>query len=105
MRLIQVGLILLSLLLTACVYHPPIEQGNLLTPQKTEQVKRGMSMAQVINIMGSPVIKDLYHDGKVAYIYTYTQKDEIVARNRFIVIFSRGKVVQTKTDMPTLPKV
>lgn len=105
MRILQAGLILLTLLVTACVYHPPIEQGNLLTPQKTQQIKRGMTMQQVVSIMGSPVMKDLYHDGKIAYIYTSTAKDELVARNRFIVVFSRGRVIKTKTDMPTLPKM
>lgn len=97
--------IMLYVLLAGCVYHERIEQGNVLTPQKTQQIKRGMPESQVIAILGTPVLKKMYRDNQLVYVYTDQPKRSHFIRDRFIVILSNGRVVDIQTDEPKIPSL
>jgi outer membrane protein assembly factor BamE len=65
-------LLLAAVLLSGCnfVYRQPVFQGNLLDKQNVEQLKPGMTKAQVIGLIGDPVIADPFHHERWDYAAT-----------------------------------
>jgi outer membrane protein assembly factor BamE len=62
--------LLAAVLLSGCnfTYRQPIFQGNLLDKQNVEQLKPGMSKAQVIALVGDPVVADPFHHERWDYM-------------------------------------
>lgn len=85
-------------LLTGCVYHPPFEQGNILTPAKMNAIHNGMTSAEVTATLGSPVLKNAYHDNRMSYVYTNQPSRSRIAITRFIVDFQNDHVVDIKRN-------
>ena len=56
-------LFLAALLVSGCsfIYRQPVFQGNLLEKNNVEQLKPGMTQAQVVALIGSPTIADPFH--------------------------------------------
>ncbi|HKV96995.1 MAG TPA: outer membrane protein assembly factor BamE [Gammaproteobacteria bacterium] len=97
MRLIVPALLLAALALSACVYRPDIKQGNFLKPEMIEQVKPGMTEAQVRFVLGPPMIRDPFHTDRWDYVY-YNLPSSLapkqgVSREHVVVYFKDGKVV------------
>ena len=63
-------LLLAAVLLSGCnfVYRQPIFQGNLLDKANVDQLKPGMSKAQVISLVGDPVVADPFHHERWDYV-------------------------------------
>jgi len=68
-------ILLCALSITSCsrlpVYRPPIQQGNVITQDTLSKVHLGMNRAQVENIMGTPVLRNLFEHDRMVYIYTF----------------------------------
>ena len=70
MRKVLVTL-LVALLASGCViYRQPVFQGNLLEKNNVEQLKPGMTQAQVVALMGTPSIADPFHQERWDYAAT-----------------------------------
>ena len=56
-------LILAAVLVSGCnfIYRQPVFQGNLLEKNNVEQLKPGMTQAQVVALLGSPPLADPFH--------------------------------------------
>ncbi|MGA9851656.1 MAG: outer membrane protein assembly factor BamE [Gammaproteobacteria bacterium] len=97
MRLLHYVVILLMLALSACVYRLDIKQGNFLKPSMVEQVKPGMTEAQVRFVLGPPMIQDPFHPDRWDYVYynvpSSLSHDSTVAKQHLTVLFKDGKVV------------
>ncbi len=65
-------IIYLTLLLSACAYKPDIQQGNMVTLDKLQQLKIGMDKRQVRFIMGTPMLMDPFHNERWDYYYSMT---------------------------------
>ena len=61
--------LLAALLLSGCgfIYRQPVFQGNLLDKQNVDQLKPGMSKAQVVALIGDPVVADPFHHERWDY--------------------------------------
>ncbi|MGH8281021.1 MAG: outer membrane protein assembly factor BamE [Gammaproteobacteria bacterium] len=107
MRFISYTIILSMLALSACVYRPDIKQGNFLKPRMIEQVKPGMTEAQVRFVMGPPMIRDPFHPDRWDYVYyndpSSLSSNHAVSREHVVVIFKDGKVVSVE-QKPTQPR-
>ncbi len=59
-------------LLASCgvVYHVPVYQGNLLETKSVEQLQKGMSKAQVLQLLGTPSVADPFHTSRWDYVAT-----------------------------------
>jgi outer membrane protein assembly factor BamE len=79
--------LLVAALIASCgiVYHVPVYQGNLLEKKNVEQLQKGMTKGQVLQLLGTPSIADPFH----------TQRWDYVATERY----SR---MSTKTEIKTL---
>jgi outer membrane protein assembly factor BamE len=64
--------LLAAVLLSGCnfIYRQPVFQGNLLDKANVEQLKPGMTKAQVIGLIGDPVIADPFHHERWDYAAT-----------------------------------
>jgi len=94
------ALILLTCLLglSACIYRPAVQQGNVLNETDLHAVRRGMSLHGVVQTLGNPVLDNVYPDGRVVYIYTLQPNYEKMKKRQLIVTFRSGRVVSYTTQ-------
>lgn len=85
----------LTLSAGGCVYRVPIQQGNLLETKDIEQVKVGMTQAQVRYVLGTPMVIDEFSKDRWDYIY-YLKKGRMRTpeQRHFIVYFDNGAVAR-----------
>lgn len=64
--------LLVAALIASCgiVYHVPVYQGNLLESKNVEQLQKGMSKGQVLQLLGTPSIADPFHTQRWDYAAT-----------------------------------
>lgn len=89
--------------LTACSYfpyQPQITQGNLLTQEKIDALKVGMSQDQVRLILGSPVLTDTFDQSTWNYVYTVQKVSHFKKYRRVIIHFKNGRVYRIDADLP-----
>ena len=69
-KFIKIIFIFTTITLASCVqiYKKNIPQGNVLTYEQIEKLKLGLTKNQVINILGSPAILDVFHNNQFDYI-------------------------------------
>ncbi len=68
--------------LSACSLFPPpykipVAQGNIISKDQLSQVKVGMTQSQVIYLLGTPMVRDIFKPDIWHYLYTikYTNTD------------------------------
>ncbi|MGA9855878.1 MAG: outer membrane protein assembly factor BamE [Gammaproteobacteria bacterium] len=108
MRSFSYVIILATLTLSACVYRPDIKQGNFLRPDMIEQVKPGMTEAQVRFVLGPPMVKDPFHPDRWDYVYyndpSTLSSDRAVQKQHVVVQFKDGKVISVDQIPPAQKK-
>ncbi len=62
--------VLLTLSLSACVYRPTIQQGNIIPNAALKQLRPGLSKQTVEDILGSPVLVNTFSNSTLVYVYT-----------------------------------
>jgi outer membrane protein assembly factor BamE len=93
------SLLLLTLLLSACVYQPPLSQGNLLDDDDIEQIETGMTRGQVRFLLGTPMVSDPFHDERWDYVYYLRVGREKATFKRWVsVYFEEDKVLRVVKD-------
>ncbi len=80
------------------LYKNDIHQGSILERFKVNQLKLGMSKAQVQNLIGSPSIIDTFHNNQWDYINhsTLHKKDDI--HYRLILKFNNNNLIHINTS-------
>lgn len=107
------ALLLLSLL-TACsgigsmdfpgVYKISIPQGNIITQEMVDQLRPGMTKRQVIFVMGTPLVRDPYHQNRWDYIYSFQPGGGIRGQERITVHFVDDLLVNFTGDFVPTPE-
>ena len=72
-------------------YHIPIQQGNVVTQSMLDQLKPGMTEAQVRFVLGTPLIVDPFHKDRWDYPYMLNKNGRLVAKRHITVFFENGK--------------
>jgi outer membrane protein assembly factor BamE len=82
------------LTLSSCSYlqihRMEIEQGNIITPEALSKVHTGMSEAEVKNIMGEPVLANVFDANRLTYVYTYKPGYGKTTEKSVTFIFKNG---------------
>lgn len=99
----KLTIIALSLLLTACLYRPNVQQGNVVTPDMLAQVKVGMTQDQVRYILGSPLLVNTFDPNRWDYVYTFRHGSDPMLKQNVELIFSNG--ILKKIDSTPLVKM
>jgi outer membrane protein assembly factor BamE len=78
------------LLLSACsVYRIDIRQGNHVTQEMLEQLELNMPAKKVHFIMGTPLIKDVFHQQRWDYLYSMQTSGGDRKQRRITLFFDK----------------
>ncbi|NQZ33465.1 MAG: outer membrane protein assembly factor BamE [Oceanospirillaceae bacterium] len=93
-----------AILLSGCtqfpgVYKLDIPQGNIITQEKVNQLRPGMTPRQVQYIMGTPIIADTFNADRWDYIYTMKKPNQTPTNTKVTVFFSNGVLANIKGDL------
>ena len=83
------------------IYQSEVVQGNVITREQAERIKPGMSRDQVQDILGSPMIADIFHADRWDYMFTI-RRPGAAAQRRHVVVFFQADYLK-KIDAPDLP--
>ena len=89
--------------LSACVnipYRAPIQQGNVIEEGRAKAIQQGMSKTEVANILGTPMLEDLFHKDRWDYIYRLDKNYQAVQQERVTIWFSNN--IATKVEHSTV---
>ena len=56
------------------IYKQNVQQGNAIEQEKLDQLKLGMTMNQVAFLLGTPAIRDPFHQSRWDYVYSYARR-------------------------------
>ncbi|MHB1678013.1 MAG: outer membrane protein assembly factor BamE [Sulfuriferula sp.] len=73
-------------------YKIDIQQGNDVTESKIDKLQIGMTRAQVQFIMGTTVLRDIFHANRWDYIYTMRHDGQLIANRRVTLFFVDDKL-------------
>lgn len=79
------------------VHKMDVVQGNIFTPEQVSQLHPGMSEMEVKDIMGMPVIMNIFTPGRMDYVYTYQPGYGDKIEKRVICIFYNGQLKEVVT--------
>jgi outer membrane protein assembly factor BamE len=82
-------------------YRMDIVQGNVVTQEQVALAKPGMSRAQVRDVLGSPMLTDMFHVDRWDYIFTIRRQGTPPQRRDVVVYFKDDKL--DRIEAPELP--
>jgi len=77
--------------LTGCypfLYHPPLQQGNVINTNAVNQLKIGMTKDQVTTLMGTPMLNTPETPNECHYVYTKRLKGKLVEQKHLTLRFA-----------------
>jgi outer membrane protein assembly factor BamE len=75
-----------------------VQQGNALSNEAVSQLKQGMSKAEVISLIGTPLLQDNFRSNRWDYIY-YSQVGSgngAVKKQGITLLFQNEQLVKVK---------
>lgn len=99
--------VMMSLMPVACttvmnnlpgVYTLEIQQGNIVNQDMVDQLRPNMSKRQVLYIMGSPMLVDVFHQTRWDYIYSDQPSGEDRVQKRISLYFENDQIVGIHGD-------
>ena len=87
------------------IYRPLIQQGNIVRQEKLNKIRPGMSKRQVQFILGSPMLKDMFHENRWDYAFTLTRGSKRLEEQHIILIFEDDQLVSVSGDKKPGDKV
>ena len=83
-------------------YRPDIVQGNFVSKEQLDSIRPGMTKDQIRQIVGSPLIVDMFHPNRWDYIFSYRVGDTQQVEIRKVTLTFNG-VQLTKIDAEEVP--
>lgn len=83
-------------------YRPDMQQGNFVSKEMAEQVKPGMSRAQVQFALGTPLLADIFHADRWDYDFRLVRGNGEVLTSRVTAYFN-GDVLDRLEGADNLP--
>jgi outer membrane protein assembly factor BamE len=99
--------LLTSLTLVSCstilnnlpgVYTLEIQQGNIIDQAMIDQLRPNMSKRQVLYIMGSPMLDDVFHKNRWDYVYSNQPSGEDRVQKQVSLFFENDQIVSIQGD-------
>ncbi len=80
-------------------YRIDVVQGNFISREMAAELKPGMTKLQVRNILGTPLLQDVFHADRWEYVFSLRQGYHAPIVRRFTVQFDKqGRLVRTYGD-------
>lgn len=92
---------LLAVAIAGCglVYHPPLQQGNLLDKKTVDKLKPGMTKRQVIVLMGSPSIAAPFDHDRWDYVHAFAVNGGKMQVRKLTLFFNNDTLVRTEGSL------
>jgi outer membrane protein assembly factor BamE len=97
------------MLLSACGFVPripgvtpykiDIQQGNFISQDMVGQLKPGMSKDQVKQMLGTPLLTDIFHADRWDYVYWRERPGQKREQRKLTVYFEDGKLNRLDGDV------
>lgn len=84
-------------------YKVEIVQGNVVTQEQVDRIRTGMSRPQVRDILGSPLLADVFHADRWDYVFTIRRQGTEPQQRNVVALFDgeRLKSLDTGGELPT----
>ncbi|MDR3369098.1 outer membrane protein assembly factor BamE [Rhodoferax sp.] len=83
-------------------YKIDIVQGNFVSSEQLAALKEGMSRGQVKNILGTPLLTDIFHADRWDYVFTFKRQGTEPQDRKVTVFFKDDVVARVEADpLPT----
>lgn len=83
-------------------YKVEVVQGNFVGKDQVEQLRTGMSRQQVREILGTPLLTDVFHAQRWDYVFTIERQPLAPQRRRMTVFFDDDRLARVEGDaMPS----
>ncbi|SBP87229.1 outer membrane protein assembly factor BamE [Thiomonas delicata] len=80
-------------------YRIDVIQGNFISKEMADALKPGMSKEQVREILGTPLLQDIFHADRWEYVFSLRQGYHAPIVRRYTVFFDKaGKMVRAEGD-------
>jgi outer membrane protein assembly factor BamE len=84
------------------IYQMEVVQGNFVSSEQVAALRAGMPKAQVKNILGTPLLTDVFHEDRWDYIFTIMQRGKASEPRKLAVFFKDNTLVRWEGDsMPS----
>ncbi|PID66731.1 MAG: cell envelope protein SmpA [Gammaproteobacteria bacterium] len=94
--------IVVSLVTTGCHwlnYRIEVDQGNVIDKQTLSRLQPGMSKEQVKQVLGTPLLTDMFHGNRWDYVQYYRGgRKQKVQQGKVSLFFTNGVLSHIKAD-------
>ncbi len=80
------------------IYVPEVVQGNVITREQREQLRPGMTRAEVRDLMGAPLATSLFHDQRWDYAFTLQRRGQPKQSYRMTLVFQNDMLMRAEGD-------
>lgn len=80
------------------VYTINVQQGNIIDQSMIDQLRPNMTKRQVLYIMGSPMLKDIFHRDRWDYIYSNQPGGEPRQQKKITLLFEGDNIIGIQGD-------
>ncbi|WGS51869.1 outer membrane protein assembly factor BamE [Paraburkholderia sp. D15] len=84
-------------------YRITVVQGNFVSKEAAAQMQVGMSRAQVKQLLGTPLLTDMFHADRWDYVFYFKRGSTNVVQQRDFVVMFAGDRVSSWTGGEDLP--
>lgn len=92
--------LMFALVLPACSYLTPykvdIQQGNIVPPEAVAKLKPGLSRNEVKNLLGTPLLTDIYHADRWDYVYRSRKGWSVEDQRKLSVYFDKDVLARVE---------
>lgn len=74
-------------------YRMEVVQGNVVTQEVMAQIQPGLGRTQVRDILGTPLLADIFHGDRWDYVFTIARQG-VPAQQRRVSVFFKNDVVE-----------
>ncbi len=84
-------------------YRIEVVQGNVVTKEQAALVKPGMTRSQVRDVLGSPLLADLFHADRWDYVFTIRRQGTAPQARTVVALFDGEalKSIETGDELPS----
>ncbi|MDA7418230.1 outer membrane protein assembly factor BamE [Xenophilus arseniciresistens] len=82
-------------------YKVEVVQGNVVTKEQVDQLRAGMSRQQVRELLGTPLLADIFHANRWDYVFTI-KRQGVEPQQRRLTVFFSGETLE-RFDGDTMP--
>jgi outer membrane protein assembly factor BamE len=84
-------------------YRITIVQGNFVSKEAAAQMRVGMSRAEVRQLLGTPLLADMFHTNRWDYVFYFKRGSTAVVQQRDFVVLFEGDTVASWSGGEDLP--